>query len=60
MKVYELLRYKEPGVSLENFKKTFARIEEIASDPGIKVKESEMMSLFFILRDIQTKLIDTK
>ena len=60
MKVYELLRYKDPGISLENFKKIFARIEEIASDPGMKVKENEMMSLFFILRDIQTKLIDTK
>ena len=58
--VYELLRYKDPSLSLDNFNKIFARMEEIASNPGMKVKENEMMSLFFILRDIQTKLVDTK
>ncbi|MHA1938657.1 MAG: hypothetical protein ACW97O_10655, partial [Candidatus Thorarchaeota archaeon] len=59
-KVFELLRYKDPSISLENFTKIITRIEEIASNPGMKVKENEMMSLFFIIRDIQTKLIETK
>jgi hypothetical protein len=59
-KVFELLRYKDPSISLENFTKIIARLEEISSNPGMKVKETEMMSLFFIIRDIQTKLIETK
>jgi hypothetical protein len=59
-KVFELLQYKDPSISLANFSKIIARLEEIASNPGMKVKENEMMSLFFIIRDIQSKLIETK
>jgi hypothetical protein len=59
-KVYELMRYKDPSINQDNFNRIIARIEEIASNPGIKVKENEMMSLFFIIRDIQTKLVDSK
>ncbi|MHA2002725.1 MAG: hypothetical protein ACW975_00975 [Candidatus Thorarchaeota archaeon] len=59
-KVFELLRYKDPSISLENFTKIITRLEEISSNPGMKVKENEMMSLFFIIRDIQSKLVETK
>ncbi|MFW9845608.1 MAG: hypothetical protein ACFFD6_02585, partial [Candidatus Thorarchaeota archaeon] len=58
-KVLALLQNKDSSISEGNFFKIIARLEEISSNPGMKVKEQEMMNLFFILRDIQTKLVDT-
>jgi hypothetical protein len=37
-----------------------AQIEEISSNPAIKIKENEMMELFFFMRNIQSHMIDTR
>ncbi len=59
-KVWDLVKYKDPSLKEGAFFKTIARIEEISSNPSMKVKEDEMMNLFFFIRNIQTLLIDTK
>ncbi len=58
--VWELMRYKDPKLREGEFLATLARIEEIAADPNMKIKESEMMELFFFMRNIQSLLIDTR
>jgi hypothetical protein len=59
-KVWDLMRYKDPKLKEDEFFKTIARIEEISSNQHISIKESEMMELFFFMRNIQSRLIDTK
>jgi hypothetical protein len=56
----ELMRYKDPKLREGEFLTTLQRIEEIAANPNMKIKESEMMELFFFMRNIQSLLIDTK
>ncbi|MFW9974353.1 MAG: hypothetical protein ACFFDQ_03655 [Candidatus Thorarchaeota archaeon] len=59
-KVWEIMRYKDPKLKETEFFRTIARIEEISEDPNIKIKENEMMELFFFIRNIQSHIIDTK
>ncbi len=59
-KVWDLIQYKDPRVKEVNFFKTISRIEEISSRPNIKIRESEMMKLFFWMKNIQDKLIEAK
>ena len=60
MKVWEVMRYKDPKLKENEFLKTIAKIEAISQDPNFKLKESEMMELFFFMRNIQSHMIDTK
>lgn len=59
-KLWDLIRYKDPSLKEGDFFKTIARIEEISSSPDIKIKEDEMMNLFFWMRNIQSHSIDMK
>jgi hypothetical protein len=59
-KLYELMKYKDHKLKQDEFFAIINRIEEISADPNIKIKESEMMELFFFMRNIQSLLIDTK
>ncbi len=59
-KVWDLLQYKDPTMKEDEFYKTISRIEEISSKPSMKIRESEMMKLFFWMTNIQDKLIETK
>jgi hypothetical protein len=58
--LWELMHYKDPKLKEGEFLATLQRIEEVSADPNIKIKESEMMELFFFMRNIQSLLIDTK
>ncbi|MFX1483898.1 MAG: DUF4350 domain-containing protein [Promethearchaeota archaeon] len=58
-KVWDVMHYKDPKLKQDEFFRTMARIEEISSDSNIKIKESEMMELFFFMRNIQSHMIDT-
>ena len=59
-KTWELIRYKDSKIRAADFYKLIKRIEEISSKPSMKLKESEMMSLFFFMRNLQEKLVETK
>ena len=59
-KVWETMHYKDPKLKESEFFRAIARIEEISANPSIKIKESEMMELFFIMRNIQSHMIDTR
>ncbi len=59
-KVWDLIQYKDPKIKEVNFFKTIGRIEEISSKPHIRIRESEMMKLFFWMKNIQDKLIEAK
>jgi len=59
-KLWELMRYKDSKLKQAEFFATIDRIEEISADPNIKIKESEMMELFFFMRNIQSLLIDVR
>ncbi|MFW9843351.1 MAG: DUF4350 domain-containing protein [Candidatus Thorarchaeota archaeon] len=59
-KLFELMKYKDPKLKQAEFFITIDRIEEISADPNMKIKESEMMELFFFMRNIQSLLIDTR
>ncbi len=58
-KLWDLIRYKDPSIREEEFYKTIQRIEEISSKPNMKIRESEMMKLFFWMKNIQDKLVET-
>ncbi|MFW9957585.1 MAG: hypothetical protein ACFFCT_05905 [Candidatus Odinarchaeota archaeon] len=58
--LWELMRYKDPKLREGEFLATLTRIEEIAANPNMKIKESEMMEFFFFMRNIQSLLIDTR
>jgi hypothetical protein len=58
--VWDLYRYKDPSMREGEFFKKIKRIEEISSDSSMKIKESEMMELFFWMRNIQALLIESK
>jgi len=59
-KLFELMQYKNPKLKQAEFFATIDRIEEISADPNMKIKEGEMMELFFFMRNIQSLLIDTR
>ncbi len=59
-KMWETMHYKVPKLKENEFFKTIARIEEISANPGIKIKENEMMELFFFMRNIQSHMIDSR
>ncbi|MFW9789273.1 MAG: hypothetical protein ACFFE2_12355 [Candidatus Thorarchaeota archaeon] len=59
-KVWDIMRYKDPNLKESEFFRFIARIEEISADPNIEIKESEMMELFFFMRNIQSHMIDTR
>jgi hypothetical protein len=58
-KMWALARHKDPRLTEDKFFKTVRRIEGISAKPGMKIRESEMMSLFFWMRDIEKLLIET-
>ncbi|MFW9809448.1 MAG: hypothetical protein ACFFE6_08725 [Candidatus Thorarchaeota archaeon] len=58
-KVWEVMHYKDPKLKQDEFFRMIKRIEDISSDPNISIKESEMMELFFFMRNIQSNMIDT-
>jgi hypothetical protein len=58
--LWELMHYKDPKLKQSEFLAVLQRIEEVSADPNMKIKESEMMELFFFMRNIQSLLIDTK
>jgi hypothetical protein len=60
MKVWEMMKYKDPNVKETDFFETFVRIDEISKKPGLKIKENELMELFFFMRNISSKLVETK
>ncbi|MHA2383593.1 MAG: hypothetical protein ACXACT_13550 [Candidatus Thorarchaeota archaeon] len=57
-KVWDVMRYKDSQMKQEEFFRIIKRIEEIASNPNVKIKESEMMELFFFMRNIQSHMVD--
>ncbi len=59
-KVWEVMHYKDPNLKEMEFFRVIERIEEISANPTIKIKENEMMELFFFMRNIQSHMIDTK
>ncbi|MGY5871577.1 MAG: hypothetical protein RTV72_04965 [Candidatus Thorarchaeota archaeon] len=59
-KLWEMMRYKDSKLKEVEFFATIDRIEEISADPNIKIKESEMMELFFFMRNIQSFMMDTR
>lgn len=58
-RVWDLVRYKDSSIKEADFFKTIQRIEEIASKPNMKIRESEMMKLFFWMKNIQDRLVET-
>ncbi len=59
-KVWDLMKDRDPALKRSDFFKTISRIEKISANPSMKIRENEMMDLFFFMRNIQNKLIDTK
>jgi hypothetical protein len=58
-KVWDVMRYKDSNLKQDEFFRFIKRIEEISSNPNITIKESEMMKLFFFMRNIQSHMVDT-
>ncbi|RDE13141.1 MAG: hypothetical protein C4K47_06650 [Candidatus Thorarchaeota archaeon] len=59
-KLWDLMRYKDSSLDEARFYKTIDRIEEISSKPGMKIKESELMTLFFWMKNISSLLVETR
>ncbi|MHA1905965.1 MAG: DUF4350 domain-containing protein [Candidatus Thorarchaeota archaeon] len=59
-KVWDLIQYKDSKIKEVSFFKTIGRIEEISSKPNTKIRESEMMKLFFWMKNLQDKLVEAK
>ena len=59
-KLWDLLRYVDPKLKEAEFFNQIERIEAISANPNEKIKESEMMDLFFFIRTIESLLVDTK
>ncbi len=59
-KLWELMRYKDSSLDEARFYKSIDRIEEISSKPGMKIKESELMTLFFWMKNISSVLVETR
>jgi hypothetical protein len=53
------MRYKDSKLKQDEFFRMIRRIEEISANPNIKIKENEMMELFFFMRNIQSHMVDT-
>lgn len=58
--LWDLMHYRDSKLRETEFIATIERIEQISADPNMKIKESEMMELFFFMRNIQSLLIDTR
>jgi hypothetical protein len=58
-RLWELMRYKDSSLDEAGFYKTIDRIEEISSKLGMKIKESELMTLFFWMKNISSLLVET-
>ncbi len=58
-KVWDIMRYKDSTLKQDDFFMMIKRIEEISANQNIKIKESEMMDLFFFMGNIQSHMIDT-
>jgi hypothetical protein len=58
--LWEMVQSKDPKLRQGEFLATLERIEEIAADSNMKIKESEMMELFFFMRNIQSLLLDIR
>jgi hypothetical protein len=54
------MRYKDSSLDEARFYKTIDRIEEISSKPGMKIRESELMTLFFWMKNITSLLVETR
>ncbi len=59
-KLWELMHSIDPKLKESEFFNTIARIEAISDSPNEKIKESEMMELFFFMRNIESLLVDTR
>ncbi len=59
-KLWELMRYKDPSLDEAKFFKTIERIEEISSKPKMKIRESELMTLFFWMHNISSLLVESR
>jgi hypothetical protein len=59
-KVWDLIQYKDPKIKEDAFFKTIERIEEVSSKPNMKIREGEMMKLFFWMKNLQDKLVEAK
>ncbi len=60
LRVWDLLKQKEPQMTKQEFLSRIERIEKISSNPRMKIRESEMMDLFFFMRTIQDKIVESK
>jgi hypothetical protein len=58
-RVWEELRAKDTKAKEQDFFSNMVRVEELSANPTKKIKESEMMSLFFFIMNIQSILIET-
>ncbi len=59
-KVWEIMHAKDPSLKQSDFFRTIERIEEISSKSGMKIRENELMNLFFFMRDISAKLVESR
>jgi len=59
-KLWELVRSADPKSQESEFFNNISRIEAISANPNEKLKEIEMMELFFFMRNIESLIIDTK
>ncbi len=57
-KVWNLMQYKDSNLKESEFFETISRIEEISKKLGMKIKENELMELFFFMRNITSKLVE--
>jgi hypothetical protein len=54
------MRYKDPSLDETKFFKTIERIEEISSKTKMKIRESELMMLFFWMHNISSLLVESR
>ncbi len=59
-KLWELLEAHDIKIKRVEFFNIIQRIEEISDNPNEKIKESEMMELFFFMRNIESLLVNTR
>jgi hypothetical protein len=59
-KVWDMMRYKDPKLKESEFFKILDRIDVISKKPGTKIRENELMELFFFMRNISSKLVEAR
>ncbi|NWF94960.1 MAG: hypothetical protein HXY34_02360 [Candidatus Thorarchaeota archaeon] len=59
-RLWSILSSRERTLREDDFHRTIKRIEEISARPFMKIKENEMMNLFFFIRNIQSLLVESK